>query len=425
MKKYLNVKNIVIFIVVLALLHFGTGLILSPKLGALIIDKINENINAKITVEKVAVWPLTLSFSLKNLKVFDPEKTDQRIIAINDLSVYVSPLGLLSKRLVVSAVNVNGAQIDLQGEPDGTFNVQKLAQLKNPQGKPEEKAGLGQLVSLPGQKKDPFGMVYDLLKKKFSRESLDKQKAKQAQARKVTKTTMNLPKAKGRIVHFKSVGDYLFEIKKVAVKNTYLNITSQDGQSVQIEKARISLGNIGADPELGFRLGRFHITGDIKKTNVPAGSLNLSYVNSLHKGTSQTKAVLKLKDVNLDAVRFIYEDSLPIEVVKGTLDLDSVTTIVNGDINSGNKLSLHDHELKPKGLGGLSAGFMPAPLLCESLNKINPVNLNFDISGTVETPQFNGLMKSVTDLVKPNLKNIGQETIKNNALQAIGGFLKK
>jgi hypothetical protein len=423
-KRYLNVKNIIIFIVVLALLHFGTGLILSPKLGALIVNKINENSSAKITAEKVAVWPLTLSFSLKNLKVFDPEKTDQRIIAVKDLSVYVSPLGLLSKRLVVSAVNVNGAQINLQGEPDGTFNVQKLAQLKNPQGKPEEKAGLG-LIQLPGQKKDPFGMVYDLLKKKFSRESLDKQKAKQAQAKKVTKTALNLPKAKGRIVHFKSAGDYLFEIKKVSVKNTDLNITSQDGQSVQIEKARITLSNIGADPELGFRLGRFYMAGDVKKANVPAGSLKLSYINSLHKGANQTRADLKLKDVNLDAIRFIYEDSLPIEVVKGTLDLDSVTTIVNGDINSANKLSLHDHELKPKGLGGLSAGFMPAPVLCESLNKINPVNLNFKISGTVETPQFNGLMKSVTDLVKPNLKSIGQETIKNNALQAIGGFLKK
>ena len=112
-------------------------------------------------------------------------------------------------------------------------------------------------------------------------------------------------------------------------------------------------------------------------------------------------------------MRFIYEDSLPVDVVKGTLNLTSKTNIVNDALDSKNTLSLSNHELKAKGLAGLSsASFMPVSTICEGLNSLNPANLNFNISGTVEKPEFSGFLKSLTDLIKPNLKNVGQ-TIKN------------
>ena len=105
-------------------------------------------------------------------KVFDPQKEDERILSVNDVSIRLSVLGLLSKRLSISAINMKDAQISLVGEPDGTFNIQKLG---TPKAAGETKTQAGLLGMLEG-KQDWFSKVYDLLKKKFSKESIAKKK---------------------------------------------------------------------------------------------------------------------------------------------------------------------------------------------------------------------------------------------------------
>jgi hypothetical protein len=67
---------------------------------------------------------------------------------------------------------------------------------------------------------------------------------------------------------------------------------------------------------------------------------------------------------------------------------------------------------------------MPLPLLCEALNSINPLSLDFTISGTIDNPQFNGFTRSLAALVTPNIKNIGQ-VLKNELTQkGISGVLE-
>lgn len=403
--KYLNIKNIVIVLVILALVHFSVGLLISPKLGDFVVGKINQYSSAKVYIERVNIWPLTFSLSLRNIKIFDPQNTDNKIAEIKLASIHISPLGLLSKRLV-SEVKINGANIYLEGEPEGTFNIQKLTQPKT-SGKPVTSAR-----TLEGaiQKKDLFTRCYDLLKKKFSSDALKEEKVYQAQAKKITKTVAVLPR--GRRVYFKSQDSYLLEIKRLVVAGSYLDFKNQDGRSVQIEDARIELGNAAFDPELGFRLGKAEVEGKIKSAGVAAGSLKFSCGSKFSKDKSNAQFDFGLNDINLDVLRFIYEDSLPVEIAKGTLDLTSKTALDNENINSSNQLTLSNYELKPKGLTESADLFMPLPLLCQALNNINPLRLDFTISGTVDKPEFKGFTRSLANLVKPNLKNIGQ-TLKN------------
>ena len=416
MKKFLNIKNIVILLVILSVIHFGVGLVVSPMLSDLIISKINKYSGSKIAIEKVNVWPLTLSLSLKNLKVFDPDKESQRIVGIKDASVYISPLGLLSKRVALS-ININGADIDLQGESDGTFSIQRLAQPK----KSTQKKESNQPIKVLTHKNDFFSKAYDLLKKRFSKDSLEKRKANQAKAKKVTKTVTSL--LKGRRVYFRTADSYILQIKKLMIHNGYLNLKSQDGRSIQLDNARIELGNIYFDPELGLKLGKVLLVSQIKNSGVFAGNIEFIYNTSFDKVTQKAEFDFRLKDVNLDALRFIYEDSLPVEIVKGTLNLESETTLTDNNLDSRNKLSLSNHELKSKGLNESTGGFIPVPMVCEALNNMNPISLNFTISGTVESPQFSGFMKSLMGLVKPSLANI-QQTIKNEGVKAISDLLK-
>jgi hypothetical protein len=401
MMKFLKIRNIVIVLVILALVHFTVGLLLSPKLGEFIIGKINQYSSAKVYIERLNFWPLTFSASLKNIKIFDPQNTNNKIAEIKLASIHLSPLGLLSKRLI-SEIKISGANIYLEGEPDGAFNIQKLIQPKTT-GKPITPEGA---IDGAIQKKDWFARGYDLLKKKFSSHALKKEKARGAEAKKITKIVTILPR--GRRVIFKSKDSYLFEIKKLTITGSYLNLKNQDGRSVQVEDARIEIGNAAFDPELGFRLGRAEVEGKIKSAGVAAGSLKFAYKGTFSKDDRKAQFNFGLKEVNLGALRFIYENSLPVSVNKGTLNLTSDTILDNGNLNSSNKLTLSNHELKPKALNQPADIFMPLPLLCESLNSINPLRLDFIISGTVNKPEFKGLMRSLADLVKPNLKNIGQ-----------------
>lgn len=402
MMKFLNIKNIVVMLVILVLIHFTVGLLVSPKLGEFIVGKINQYSRAKIHCERLNIWPLTLSVSFKNLKVFDPENTDKRIAEIKEASAYLSLLGLLSKRLVLSEIKISCANINLEGEPDGTFNIQKITQPKTP-GKPVQPLGVVEGVF---QKKDWFIKGYDLLQKKFSSGAIKKEKAKAAEAKKITKTVALLPK--GRRVHFKLKDSYLLQIKRLIVTGSYLDLKNQDGRSVQVEDARIELSNAAFDSELGFRLGKAEVEGKIKNAGVAAGSLKFAYKSTFSKDDHKAQFNFGLKEVNLDALRFIYENSLPVEIVKGTLDITSETLLDNGNISSTNQLSLSNHELKPKGLTASSDISMPMPLLCQALNNINPLRLEFTISGAVEKPQFKDFTHSLMNMVKPNLKNIGQ-----------------
>lgn len=402
MKKLLNIKNLVILAVVLAVLHFGIGLIVSPIVSPYVVTAVNKAAGTKVSIDRINVWPLTLSLELKNLKVFDPEKTDMRILSIKDASVRLSVLGLLSKRLVISSLNMNGAEINLEGEPDGTFNIQKLGQ---PKAAGEAKP-LARLLEVFKGKKDWFSKVYELLKKKFSKEALAKKKEQALKAKKITKDVVDLPK--GRAVHFKTAaGRYLIEVKSLAIKDLSVKLKAQDGREIDIDRASLRAGNAGFDPELGSRLGRLSLTGGVMNKGVAAGSLDLHYVTSSTADNEKAEINVNLKDVNLDAVRFIYEDSLPVEVVKGTLNLSSKTNIVNEALDSKNTLSLNDHELKAKGgLFGQQKSFLPIPTICEGLNNANPANLRFTISGTVDKPEFSGFMKSLSDLIKVSLKSV-------------------
>lgn len=415
--KRLNIKNIVIVLVILALVHSIVGLFISPKLGEFIVRKINQYSSAEVYVERVNIWPLIFSASLKNIKIFDPQNTDNKIAEIKLASIHISPLRLLSKRLVLE-VKISGANINLEGESDGSFNIQRLTQPKTTDKSIKPKG----VVEGAIQKKDWFTKGYDLLKKKFSSDVLKKEKAQADEKKKIAKMVSVLPK--GRRVIFKSNDSYLFEMKRLTITGSYLDLKSQDGRSVQIEDARIELSNAAFDPELGFRLGRAEVEGKIKNAGVAAGSLKLSYRSTFSKDAPKAQFNFTFKEVNLDALRFIYENSLPVSVNRGTLNLISDTLLNDGNLSSSNKLTLSNHELKPKALNQSVDVFMPLPLLCESLNNINPLHLDFTISGTVDKPEFKGLMRSLADLVKPNLKNVGQAIKGEVSSKRVTGMLE-
>lgn len=417
--KRINLKGIIIWAAVLLVLNLAVGMIISPMISAFAIKKLNESTNAKIYLERVNVWPLTLSFNLKNLKVFNPDNTNQRILAIESASARISPLGLLSKRIVISSVRLENAVINLEGEPDGSFNIQKISG-KGPAAK--EKPAFS-IWDFKKQNQDWFSRIYDFLKKRFSKESIEKARVARNAAKKTAKSVTELPK--GKRVEFKSAGaNYIFEIKDFDINNASILVKAQDGNTIEVDNARVRLKDIGIDPKNGARVNFCGISGNIKSGGIAAGNLNFIFSETISNTGPKDVFTLNLRDINLQALRFIYGNSLPVNLENGLLNLQSKSTIINENINSDNAVTLTKHKFAPKAKMDVSKDFLPLPIICETLNNIDPLSLNFEISGTVEKPEFAGFQNSLMGLVKPNMKTI-KETIKNEGINLLGNFLEK
>ncbi len=133
---------------------------------------------------------------------------------------------------------------------------------------------------------------------------------------------------------------------------------------------------------------------------------------------------MDLDNVDLDAVRFIYEDSLPVRVVKGKISLVSDTRITGETIASRDSVTLMSATLEPKSGGAQAVGLIPMPAVCDAINRIDPVRLKFEIKGTVEKPEFSGFQESLMELIKPYVTNMGEQ-LKNEGMNALGKFLEK
>jgi hypothetical protein len=414
--KRLNVAGIAVIIIALIVIQVGVGLIISPIVSAFIIDNLNKSGSAKITVERINVWPLTLSFSMKELKVFDPQNADKRIIRVGSASIHISPLALLSKRLVFSTVDMKGVELDMEGESDGTFNIEHLATSKA-----EAKKGMPDLASLwrgAQEKRDLFGKIYGKIKKNFSKEGQEKAKA----SKKVARVTEDLPK--GKLVSFKTPADtYLFEIKNLNIEGS-VNIIPRNAGPVNIKDARINLKRVAFDPANGTRLDGANIRGKLFKDNAVVGRLELLFSKSSSRTGQAAVFKAELDKVDLDAVRFIYEDSFPVHITKGYITLDSNTKIKGDIINSKNSLVLTGQALEPKQGGTAVVGFIPIAAVCDALNRIDPVRLKFNITGTVEKPEFGGFQETLLGLIKPYVANI-TEQVKTQGVNALGQMLQK
>jgi len=410
MIKRLNIVKIIITVIALIIFHFATGLFISPAATQYIITQLNKNTAAKISLEKAQIWPLTLNVRLINLKVFDPNDTGKRIVSVPAASFRLSVLGLLSKRLVISRAVLENAEISLEGRDDGSFNIQDII---NPG--QEKSSGTETL-----KKNDVFGKLYDVIKNNFSKKG-KAAKAQRKQKERPVKTVENLPR--GKLIHFKSAR-YLFEAADLDFDNAVISFKSAEGNTLEITEAKIQLRDLAIDPELGGRLGSFVVNAVLAKDKAKLGGVYVKGVSRRIKDSPNLNLDIQLKEVNLKPLEFIYQKSLPVVVEKGVINLDSKTSISPEKLDSRNNLHLKDYFLSPKENVNAVSGVVPADIVCDALNKLGAIDLNFDITGTPEEPEFKGFQESLNKLIKPVIGEIG-ERIKEQGFKALEDYLRK
>ena len=404
--KVINTKGIIILAVILLVIQLAVGFIISPFVGAIVVDKINEYSDAKISVGAVHVWPLTLSCTLKDVKVFDPDNSEKRMVLVKKASLRISPLALLAKRLALADLVVKGAVIDLKGEADGSFNIQKLAE---PKGEASKKSIFDRFKG----KQDWFSRVYDMIKESSSKEASEKKIKEEAEARKPKREVIDLPH--GRLVEFNTKNDqYAFMIRSFVVKDSRINIEADTGEKISVEKANFVLKNLGIRPDGGAEFNQLKVSGELTKDKKSAGTFNFDYSQSVGRDKQKTSCSASAKNVDLPAVSFFYESSLPVEFKTGLISINSKTEILNGDLNSSNSIVLRDHEAVAQGKSTVM-GIVPLSTLCEALNQVDPAKFKFVITGTVDKPVISGFDEALMELVKPYLNNLAEKATEDLA----------
>jgi hypothetical protein len=393
--KRLNTKNIIVLAAVLIAAHLCAGLFLGPVITKALVKVANERTRAKITLESARVWPLTLSASVSGLKVFDPDDTNKRLISIDRLSLRLSPVGLLRKRVVVAAAAVNGADVSLEGTADGGFTIEKVG------GKQPEPGTPGAAL----QKGDWFGKIYERVKDRIFKQRSKKEKAGQpAEKEKEVLEVRQLPK--GRRIVFRQRDSYQFEVVSLSAKNVILHLKTAEGDSLEVSPAELNVRHMGFDPANGISIGGLDVSGQLVKDGKKAGEVRMRYSREQTKGEEGMRVVLSAEGVDLSAVRFLYRDSLPVNVERGTLDLKSDVTIAGGTIDSNHTIRLSNHLLSAKIAAG-GDDFLPAPVVCAALNERDPFSIEFPLRGDLAKPDFGPFVQALLKQVKPSMKSVG------------------
>jgi len=120
-----NVKGIIVLVVVLSCIQAGVGFIVSPLVKDFAVELINSSDAMKIKLEGFNVWPVTLKVSIRGLSIYDPDG-EERMAKIDKALCRLSFLGLVSRRVVFNTIEFDGAEINLEGQPDGSFNLERL-----------------------------------------------------------------------------------------------------------------------------------------------------------------------------------------------------------------------------------------------------------------------------------------------------------
>ncbi len=413
--KKINIPGMIILVTILLIIQFGVGLFISPVVSSFVIDKINEATGSKISIEKASLWPVTFSLSLKKVKIFDPDNPGERLIALEKASLRISPWGILSRRIVFSKISVKGADINLEGEPDGSFNIEKAL----PSG--EAQKGAPSIFDKFRTKKDWFTRIYELVKKRGSKNALQESK----DSRKIKKEIKPLPR--GKLIEFKrETDDYVFMVESLVASDSTVNITS-GSEKVKIQNADLWIKKLRVDPEKGARFDGIGAKGSVYKNEEFSGNFALDFRSKFTKNRSVITLNASTRGMDLAAVRFIYEDSLPVNIEQGRLDLNSDTKIINENLNSDNSITLRGQSTSPKGGQG-ALGFMPLPILCEALNQADPAKFRFKITGTMDNPKMEGFQQALQALLKPYIANIGEKAKAEGVKtlqESLGSIFKK
>jgi hypothetical protein len=151
------------------------------------------------------------------------------------------------------------------------------------------------------------------------------------------------------------------------------------------------------------------VKGKLVQNDKVKGELEFLYKTRLKGKDLISNINIRTSRVDLPALGFVYDDSLPVYIKQGTVDINSKTTLINDVIDSRNKLVLRDQNLVAKNPSQTVAGFAKMSDVCTIINDLDPFEINFQITGTLDQPQFKGFDDALQKILQPYLTKVATQ----------------
>jgi len=329
-------------------------------------------IGGEVAVEKSAFSLFTGGLTLTGLSVQDPNRPAENVLEIPSLTLDAGMLPLLSKRVVFNAVKIDEAYLHVEREPDGTLNVDDFTSGWN------SEAYLQWAEKYAGDV-DWLGLLRRFL------EYLAQPRPRQSK-------TEDLSRYRGG----RSLPGFLpsFAVERIEVGRIHVSLqdstTAAVGGLPPITVLELELSNLAVPADLNREPVGVSLTGQLGDD--PSSGFRLAAIFDHREEAPQRRYELELTKIDLTQLASLYETTLPLEILSGTVTLTARLTLLGEDVLGEISLLLEAFrctEQPGQPLFGLTPELSRRSV--EGLNRYAeslPVVIGFLVDGNSSSPQI-------------------------------------
>jgi len=358
--------------VVYAICYLLAALIVPVVSGRIATSTASFVIGGEVAVEKSAFNLFTGGLTLTGLSVQDPHKPTENVLEIPSLTLDAGMLPLLSKRVVFNAVRIDEATLHVEREPDCTLNVDDFTSGWNAE-------GYLQWAAQHADDVDWLGLLRRFL------DYLAQPRPRQPK-----------PEDLSRYRGGRSLPGFLpsFAVERIEVGRVHVSLKDSTeaaaGGLPPITVLELELSNLAVPADLNREPVGVSLTGQLGDD--PSSGFRIAASFDHREETPQRRYELELTKLDLPQLASLYDTTLPLEILSGTVTLTARLT-AHGE-NVAGEVSLLLEAFRCAEKPGKPLFGLPPELSRRSVEGLNryaedlPIVVGFLINGTSASPQF-------------------------------------
>lgn len=351
----------------------------SPAFTRIFEEAVKKRANAEISVKDIRFHPLFLSFSAKELEIFDLEK-HSRVLYARRVSGRLGVTSLFMKRVFLSDLVLDKAELEVSKDEHGILNIEKIAQ---PRQEAVDSGAPAEPEKFYGAKhKGWFFNLYQRIKFAVERRA----QAQQARSKSV------------------------FKIKKARVKGAQIVLKGPTINLPPFQDVEVVIRNLRWLESNEAYFDSISARGVFKTGRKGRFNIQINWKNK------EAEIFAMLINFDMASLRPVYANSLPVYFEKGYLTLRSHSRLSVQKLYSKNRVRMDSCRMIPTLIWSPET-----QAFIDALNRHPNFDIQFTITGTLEQPSFEGFEESILAVVKGDFNERALSLIRQRA----GEELKK
>ena len=338
---------------------------------------VSERVQAPVTFRKVRVHPLFFSVSARDVEVFDPEKTQLRVLYGERVSARLDIFSFIFKhKIYLSQLRFEKFRMKAVQDVHGVLNLEKILE-------PAFSEKEGAPAHFHGWKhKDWFFNGFARIKFAASRESI-------------------LPTGQ----------ELLFKIGDVQLADGLLVLTDHIAKPVVFRRISLEIKNARWFRSGIVRLDSVSAQGEFKTSR--RGRFKVWVKREKEK----VRVLAELRDLDLVLLKPAYIKTSPVYFDKGFVTWTSSSHLDGDSLFSNNRLRIDDCMMKS------TVGWSPeSEAVIRALNHHSSFEVNFKVIGGQNHVSFQGFEESLADILKNDFNKNALRMIRKRTSEELDKF---